>query len=136
MFLCIMSLHSVSRLSPSPLPRQQFCSYRPFQPDPVSICRILAFKVPIIWPVLFPCWTLFPEEGSCGTLSQVLPSQSRVLSLSLKKFSHIMTCGQCLISLNNSEKVPKSENHNISSVFRAENLRGCFDRALKYSLNM
>ena len=37
--------------------------------------------LPIIWPVTFPSWIFFSEEGNCGALSQVLPSQSRVLSL-------------------------------------------------------
>ena len=47
----------------------------------VSICRILAYTVPIIWPVPFPFWTFFPEEGRCGTLSQELPNHPYVLSL-------------------------------------------------------
>ena len=57
------------------LPRQQFCRCY------IWICRILVYRVPIIWPVPFHSWIYFSDEGSCGTLSQVLPSQSDVLNL-------------------------------------------------------
>ena len=34
--------------------------------DPVSICKILAYRVPIIQPLPFLSWTFFPEQGAAG----------------------------------------------------------------------